>query len=53
VISSVEIATDSELIICGSTYGSIGILDREKVNSITGKKGDYKTILRSHTGTVN
>lgn len=39
-VSAVDISTDGLKVLCGTLYGSIGILDKSNKN--------YKTILRSH-----
>jgi len=43
-VSAVDISTDGLKVVCGTTYGSIGILDKSNQN--------YKTLLRSHTGEI-
>jgi|DEB0MinimDraft_12_1074336.scaffolds.fasta_scaffold03100_5 WD repeat-containing protein 90 len=43
-VSAVDISCDGLKVICGTTYGSIGILDKSNQN--------YKTLLRSHTGEI-
>ena len=43
-VSAVDISTDGLKVLCGTLYGSIGILDKSNKN--------YKTILRSHTDEI-
>jgi len=43
-VSAVDISRDGLKVTCGTTYGSIGILDKSNQN--------YKTLLRSHTGEI-
>ena len=43
-VSAVDIHSDGLKVVCGTIYGSIGILDKSNQN--------YKTLLRSHTGEI-
>jgi len=43
-VSTVDISPDGLKVVCGTTYGSIGILDKSNQN--------YKTLLRSHTAEI-
>jgi WD40 repeat protein len=47
-ISSVDVSSDSYKILCGTMYGSIGLLNRSHPD-----KEEYKTIVRSHTNKIN
>lgn len=43
-MSAVDISTDGLKVVCGTLYGSIGVLDKSNQN--------YKTLLRSHTDSI-
>jgi WD40 repeat protein len=43
-VSAVDISPDGLKVVCGTLYGSIGILDKSNQN--------YKTLLRSHTDEI-
>lgn len=43
-VSAVDISPDGLKVVCGTKYGSIGILDKSNQN--------YKTLLRSHTAEI-
>lgn len=43
-VSAVDISNDGLKVVCGTLYGSIGILDKSNQN--------YKTLLRSHTDEI-
>ena len=43
-VSAVDISNDGLKVVCGTLYGSIGILDKSNQN--------YKTLLRSHTDQI-
>ena len=43
-MSAVDISKDGLKVVCGTLYGSIGILDKSNQN--------YKTLLRSHTDEI-
>lgn len=43
-VTSVDISPDGLKVVCGTIYGSIGILDKSNQN--------YKTLLRSHTDEI-
>lgn len=43
-VSAVDISNDGLKVVCGTLYGSIGILDKSNQN--------YKTLLRSHTDDI-
>ena len=43
-VCSVDISPDGLKAVCGTLYGSIGILDKSNQN--------YKTLLRSHTDSI-
>ena len=43
-VSAVDISSDGLKVVCGTIYGSIGVLDKSNQN--------YKTLLRSHTSEI-
>jgi hypothetical protein len=43
-VSAVDISIDGLKVVCGTLYGSIGVLDKSNQN--------YKTLLRSHTDSI-